>query len=308
MKISAIDIGTNTALLLVAEVDNSGQITVLNHQQNFPRLGRSLNETGNIPANSIDNIISILNDFIYTSKRFQVDSIVIAATSAVRDANNRDEFIAQIKNKCGIAVNVLSGKDEAELTFRGAISGFDLQINDLIVLDIGGGSTEVIQSIGGAINGDSLQIGAVRLFEKYFKNSPLSLELTDEVCKQINLAFDLISYLPSNLKTLIGVAGTVTTLGCLDQNIAKFEVDNLKGYSLSFQSIEKWSRTLLYLHPDQILKLSDAAIGRSDILPAGVLILKEFMKRYGFKNILTSERGLRYGMVLNEWKKKISKQ
>ncbi|MBI5476932.1 MAG: hypothetical protein HY964_09390 [Ignavibacteriales bacterium] len=303
MIISAIDIGTNTTLQLIAEVNEGGNISVLDHQQRFPRLGNDLKSTGFISDISINKLISIIDEFTKISNKFNVNSTVIFATRAMRECSNKNEIIHRIEKIYGKRINVITAEKEAELTFLGTVNCFKNTPNDIVVLDIGGGSTEIIELRKEAIAYNSLPLGAVSLFENYFRTQTQSDDNQKPAAKYLHHIFNTIPNPPSNNKMLVGVAGTVTTLACLDQNLKMFEIDKIKGYNLKLDNIIKWSKILFHLSPEEILNLSDAAIGREDILPTGVFILKEFMEYFKFYEITVSERGLRYGMVLEEWNK-----
>lgn len=302
MRIAAVDIGTNTILLLIADVDNAGNIHLLNHQQRFPRLGRKVEGSQIIDPGIFDDVASIINDYKSISRNLQVDVFIVSATSAVRDAENQKIFLDFINLKCGCEIKVLSGDEEAELTFLGAMSGFDFPPENSIVLDIGGGSTEITQYISGKLKGESFQIGAVRLSQNYFLHSPPLNSEIENAKEYIHKHLSSIKYPPSDMKIIIGVAGTATTLACLDQGLKYFLIERVKGYHLSAIDIKRWALKLLSMESSEIFQLSDATIGREDIIGAGALILDEIMKKFGFQEIVVSERGLRYGMVLNEWK------
>jgi exopolyphosphatase/guanosine-5'-triphosphate,3'-diphosphate pyrophosphatase len=177
MIVAAIDIGTNTLLLLVAEIDEHGTMRQLEHQQRLPRLGKDVDRTGAIGASAFDRIAWIVQEYKHLAQQLHADRIVACATSAVRDASNRDEFRDFLEKNTGIAVEILSGDEEAVLAYRGALSGIK-RAGPFVVVDIGGGSTQLIYQQPGGGNGNavlhrfSLQIGAVRLTERNFKHDP----------------------------------------------------------------------------------------------------------------------------------------
>ncbi|MBA4313358.1 MAG: Ppx/GppA family phosphatase [Chlorobiaceae bacterium] len=302
MRIAAVDIGTNTILLLIADVDDNGNIHLLDHQQQFPRLGSNVDGSQIINPEIFDKVASIINDYKTISHNLRVDSFIVCATSAVRDAANQNIFLDFIESECGCKIMVLSGKEEAELTFLGGTSGFRFPPEETVVLDIGGGSTEITQYISGELKGESLQIGAVRLTERFFLHSPPTNLEIKSAKEDIAAHLSLIQNPPSSLKFVVGVAGTLTTLACLAQGIKHFQIEKIRGYHLSPRNVDLWTATLLSLVPTEILKLSDATIGRVDIIGTGALILDEMIKKFGFQDIIVSERGLRHGMVLKEWK------
>jgi exopolyphosphatase / guanosine-5'-triphosphate,3'-diphosphate pyrophosphatase len=303
MRIAAIDIGTNTCLLLIVDIDDSGILHIVDHQQRFPRIGRQVNRSNVIQQNAFNEVSAILSDYRTIAQTSHADRIIACATSAVRDANNKDDFLSFVQNSTGIMVELLSGPEEATLSYIGAISGLEDQSKPSVVLDIGGGSTEFSFSIKGNIHSQSLQIGAVRITEKYFSAQPPK---RDEILHATECIDRILRSIDSHRfkdTMLIGVAGTVTTLACLVQDLKTFRLEKISGYILSLFHVETWLDRLTRMNTDDILQLSDATSGRADILTGGVLILSLFMRRFGFSEITVSERGLRYGLAFREWKR-----
>lgn len=350
MRIASIDIGTNTTLLLIADVDLiTGNLTPIHHEQRFPRIGKDVDEKKQIQLSAFERTRAILSDYQQIITQYSVEKIVASATSAVRDSENRQDFVTYLKNETGISVDIISGEEEAYLTYLGAVSGLSTDViaspalgwtwqspntqeksNNLIVIDIGGGSTEIsYKDSSNNFNKTSLQVGSVRLTERYFKHNPPTKEEIEQAsnfiithlagvilneAKQMPTARreesskshgeEILLQLKRNqndknaLFHLIGVAGTVTTLACLDQGLLDFEVTKVSGYSLSKDKVQFWFDKLSMLPTNEIQKLSNTTQGRADILTAGSLILLEFMKQFGFNEIIVSERGLRYGMAL----------
>jgi len=303
MRVASIDIGTNAVLLLIADIDDNSVIKPVEHQQRFPRLGKEVDYKYIISPSAFETVTNVLNEYKNLSQQYEVDTIIACATSAVRDSSNKNEFIKHLKEITGIYVEVLSGEDEALLTYKGAVSGLTTHNKQIVVLDIGGGSTEISFKRDNVFIFHSLQIGAVRLTERYFKHNPP----TDEEIQLTNAAilseFLRLGDIEFSSYFLVGVAGTVTTLACLDQDLNEFDVKRVSGYRLTYECVEEWSNKLIKMKSSQIRSLSNTTEGRADILPAGVLILRNFMKQFNSKEILVSERGLRYGMAFREWEK-----
>lgn len=315
MRLSVIDIGTNTMLMLIGEfVRSSFSITTLLDMQRIPRLGEGVDESKNIHPDSIGKAILLLNEYKNISKQYGVKKIVVTATSFLRDAHNKNEFISKIKDETGFDIEILSGEEEAKWTFWGGT--FDqLRITNekkrICLIDIGGGSTEISFSdslpgtltkesiLNQTIQNYSLDIGAVRLKEKYKILQPPT---EDSVSK----AEDYIEKQLANLikkydsAELIGVAGTVTTLAAIKLKLTYFEKENIEGLEISFNEIEDIFGMLIKKNIHELNQLGNYMEGRSDIIITGLLILKTFMRIYSVKKIKVSIKGLRYGIFLRE--------
>ncbi len=309
MRLAGIDIGTNTVLLLVADIGEDGALTPVHNEQRLPRLGRNVASKKEIQPAAFDRIGWVLNEFKNLAVQLGADRISACATSAVRDAANRDAFLNHLRSTTGLNVEVLPGQEEAYWSFRGAMSGIS-SVSRPVVIDIGGGSTEVIFPAGlWAVEGRnslrylSFQLGSVRLTERYLQHDPPHDSEIEAAQIEIRSQWNGMQELERGGYALIGVAGTVTTLACLDQGLSDFDERRVSGYRLSREHVEQWFRKLAGMTKREIEGLSGAAVGRADILTAGVLILDEFIARYGFGEILVSERGLRYGLVIREWER-----
>jgi exopolyphosphatase/guanosine-5'-triphosphate,3'-diphosphate pyrophosphatase len=308
MRFASIDIGTNTLLMLIADVLPDGTIIPLHHEQRLPRLGRDVDSLGTIRPGAFDRIAWIINDFLAIAKQHAADHVIACATSAVRDARNGAEFTSHIRRTTGLELEVLTGNQEAEYTFIGATSGFRSFERPVAVIDIGGGSTELSYRKPGTTNGDlhleqySMQIGAVRLTERFLSSLPPARADLASAADLVHEELAAIRNPGFFQYQLIGVAGTVTTLACLDLNMKHFDVERLSGYVMPLEKVNGWFQRLSSLRSEEIAGLSFATIGREDILTAGILILREAMQTLGFGSVTVSERGLRYGYLLSKWK------
>lgn len=301
MTIATIDIGTNTVLLLVAQADGAGTITPLVYEQRVPRLGKGVDAARNLQPDAMNRVMEVLREYTSIMARHSPDKTVVAATSAVRDAHNRAELINLVKREAGLDIEVLSGKEEALWTYRGAISGVP-DLERATVLDIGGGSTEITVGDRTRISHTiSLDIGSVRLTERFFKHDPpthpeLEAAITsveDELARPRGFDF--------RGTRLIGVAGTATALAMLAQDLREFSIHAIINYRLTYDHINTLFRTLRSMRSSDILALSTVMEGRSDIIIAGSLILREVMAHYKFSEMIVSERGVRYGLAIREW-------
>jgi exopolyphosphatase/guanosine-5'-triphosphate,3'-diphosphate pyrophosphatase len=300
MTIATIDIGTNTVLLLVAEIDSAGRIKTLAYEQRVPRLGRGVDQHRNLHQDSMERVVDVLNEYKTTMAQYRPVRIVVCGTSAVRDAHNRDEFVGMVRERTGFDLEVLSGEEEAQWTYRGAISGIP-GVQKATVVDIGGGSTEITTGDREHITHKvSLDIGSVRLTERCFKHDPPT---HPELEKAIEIAEEELfkaKDFPFSGSTLIGVAGTATSLAILNQGLREFRVEAVTNYRLKLEDVYALFRSLRGMPSSQIHSLSAVMEGRADVIAAGVLILREIMAHFKFEEMIVSERGVRYGLVVRE--------
>ncbi len=306
MAIAVVDIGTNTVLLLVAEMDRTGRLSTLEYQQRVPRLGRGVDERKVLQRDSMERVISVLLEYRTIATRYQPDVMSVCGTSAVRDASNRDEFAALVKAKTGFSLEILTGEEEALWTYRGAISGIP-GVRSAVVVDIGGGSTELTSGTAQQIlSKASLDVGSVRLTERLVKHDPpLPIELAavrNTVSSSLASASALLSRTPGKV---IGVAGTATTLALLHQQRRSFDLSAVSGYTLHRDAVSGLVSRLTRLSRIEILRLAEYMEGRNDIITAGAIMLEEIMGFLGAEEVIVSERGVRYGIALREWEKRV---
>lgn len=294
MRIAAVDIGTNTVLLLVAEIAG-GRITPLLEAQRLPRIGRGVAASGTLSGGALAALTAILREYSAASLDAGAVSLTACATSPLRDASNSVWFIGETERETGVRIEVLTGREEALLTHAGAVS--NRGPGPWAVVDIGGGSTEIIAPGGdGGVDAQSLQLGAVRLTERYFRHTPA---LPEEIRAARGEIDELLAAVPpAEGARLLGVAGTATTLAALDAGIPAFDAGIVDGYLLGAGRIAAWCETLAGLTPGEILGRCAAAAGREDILAAGALILDGVARRLRCDSVTVSVRGLRYGIAL----------
>jgi exopolyphosphatase/guanosine-5'-triphosphate,3'-diphosphate pyrophosphatase len=226
--------------------------------------------------------------------------VILCGTSAVREALNREEFIDRVARETGLSLEALSGEDEAYWTYRGALSGLH-DIQRATVVDIGGGSTEIVIGTGKAINRTiSLQIGSVRLTERFLRHDPPTHPELEAAITEVENALALAGDFPFAGSTLVGVAGTATSLALLAQGAPASDARAVSGYRMPYVVVDHLFRTLRSMPSGMIRNLSTVMEGRADVITAGAFILREVMAHFGFNEVIVSERGVRYGLVLRE--------
>jgi len=305
MTYAVIDIGTNTVLLLVATVSPKSRITPLAYEQRIPRLGKGVDQHRVLHPDSMMRVVEVLKEYRELSAPFCPDLSIVCGTSAVRDAANRDAFAALVKQETGFTLEVLTGEEEALWTYRGAISGSP-ELSRATVVDIGGGSTEIIVGSRTSIEQrTSIDIGSVRLTEKFFRHDPPAESEIQMARAAIVDGLKATSGFRFVGSTLVGVAGTATTLAMLAQGLLEFDIRAVTNFRMTRDTVEHLCRTLRAMTVSKIRDLSSVMAGRADVIVAGTLILSEVMARGHFTEVIVSERGVRYGLALREAEKRI---
>ncbi len=307
MRIASLDIGTNTILLLIAEVDKNGITKVLHDEQVIARLGKGVDADRTINRETFRRAADFLRTYKHTCDMFSVNKIVAVGTSALRDAKNRDEFCEYIQQQVGISIDVISGNEEAQWTYRGGISEFldaPHRAEQYSVIDIGGGSTEII--IGNRttiLSKTSIDIGSVRITERILKFSPPDDSAIIEADEFIHSQIKSSAVGNINNTFSVGVAGTLTTLAALHQRLPSYIPDKVSGYTLSYDDAGSMFGLLKDKSVEQIRTFPQISAGREDIILAGIMILMGCMESCSIDTITVSDRGLRYGIILKEIEK-----
>ncbi len=300
---ASIDIGTNTALLLVAGIDE-GKLTVLREEQRVPRLGKGVDNDGKLSPESIERVLDVINEYqkLLSDEYPEIKKVIVTGTSAVRDAANRKDLTQAIKKKSGWTLRILSGVEEAEWTFAGALSMLpeDRRRGKAAVLDIGGGSTEVAMgSDQTLIDRFSFSMGSIRFTERYLSGDPPS-ELEIEQCRNaVSKEFKEHPFSISPDIQMIGVAGTVTSLAFILLNLTSYDPERISNYLLDKSDIKRFIEYFSTHTVEQALKKWPIVMnGRADVMLAGLLILEGFLSKYSLNKIRVSTGGIRHGAVL----------
>lgn len=289
MRSAAVDIGTNTLLMTIGERAPDGTLRVLRDEHSIARLGAGVETSGNIGSEAIERATNILRHYRTICDELNVQTVVAVGTSALRDAANRDEVCAALGNIIGTEIRVIDGATEAALSFIGTAESK----SPAIVIDIGGGSSEIIAGRNGLIEcRESVNIGAVRLTERFFNTLPPEKEAVSAVTEFIfrQLPDTLPAYHP------IAVAGTATTLAAIA--CGGFFPERIHGYKLSLDEATVITERLLRLSLPEIIAIPGVHSQRADILPAGAVILISIMKKFAWSTCTINTRGLRFGVLL----------
>ena len=322
MRVAVVDMGTNSTRLLVAEVEGGRIALALERQSRVTRLGRGVDSSGRLADEAIDETCAAIGDYRVRLERLGVDRVVSLATSAVRDASNGDAFLAELRERFALDVRILEGSEEARLTYLGAVA--DRKPADgTLVIDIGGGSTELIVGRGADLRAHaSLQLGVVRHSERHLHSNPPAAAELEALAADVRgvIGAEIERWevaepsragasprdaeaarggaAPDGVAIGIAVAGTATSLAAIDLALDPYDPDAVHGHGLSLEAIQRHlsrlaaaplaeRREVTGLHPD-----------RAPTIVAGVVILIQAMRAFDLAEIEVSEHDLLYGAAL----------
>ena len=285
MRVGVVDLGTNSTRLLVAEVDDGHVEEVARHTQ-ITRLGEGVDERRKLLPLPIARVRNVLADYRRELEELGAERVLAIGTSAIRDAENGEAFLGEVEWSYGFATRLLSGSDEAQLTRRGVANGRELG-DDTLVLDVGGGSTELIT----ARERRSLDVGSVRLTERHIHSDPPTDEELEAAARAVR--DELPSLEPDGA---IGVAGTITTLAALE--LGGYDPQRVHGYRLSREGVGAQLDRLASLPLAQRRELAGLEPERAPVIVAGAVIVREVLDRYGLAGLEVSERDILHGAAL----------
>lgn len=297
MPFATIDIGTNAVLLLIGEKTTSGKINSIYEEAQLTRLGQGLGNSNVLHPDGMQRTLDVLKSYARTSVKHLCMPIVAVGTSALRRARNASEFVARVRNEAGIDIQIIGGDEEAALSFDAARAEFG---DNIIVIDIGGGSTEFIWKTKTGLHTQSLLLGAVTLQENFGRNDPL--DALDAVEMEA-FVMEKISELPKSAlhetrgMTLVGIAGTVTTLAAMSLKLLKYDHAQVHGHVLSILDVEGLIGELLPLTIEDRKKLPGLEPKRADVIYPGAVILQEAMEHFGKDKVIACHHGIRWGLA-----------
>lgn len=297
MKLGAIDIGTNSMRLLVADVQDK-KLVSREKYINTTRIGQGVDENGYITDEAMERNITALYEFSQMCKEKGCEKVRCMGTSALRDAVNRDVFIEKAREKSGIKVEVIAGEKEAELGFRGVLMGASAEGN-LLILDIGGGSTEFIfGNNDGIIKSVSIDIGALRLTEKFRgfeKDAELYSEMINFIKEKTN---DIIEYLREcEISTVCGIGGTITSMSAINQKLEVYSMEKVHQSVITAEDADDISEMLRHSTEEDRKSMKGLQPKRADIITAGAVILDTIIKSLDIDRVVVSEYDNLEGLV-----------
>lgn len=292
MLVAAIDVGSNSTRLLVAEVSREGKVIPRERGLITTRLGQGI-EKKYLQPGAVDRTLKAVDHFYQQARGLGAVSVVIAATSAVRDAVNRAEFVRRVKDALGLEVMVLSGREEAFYTYRGVLAGLESLSGREVLFDLGGGSTEFIWPSGAQVHLESVDVGAVRATEGAYTDAKIN-DLLIPALKKIRSA---------GVLGLVGVGGTVTNLAAMVQKLQVYDPARVHGYVLKLGQVVELLDLLKATPLPERKKIPGLQPERADIIEAGARIVKLIMQNLNMQSVTVSEADLLYGLVAEKGQK-----
>ncbi len=299
-RVAAFDCGTNSLRLLVADIDvGAGTSKDLVREMRIVRLGQGVDRTRRIAEASLGRVFGAVEEYMRVVLAHDVKSIRFCATSAARDAENSEEFLTGIRERTGVLPEVLDGDEEARVSFAGATRDLPPMPEPLLVIDIGGGSTELIlgDADGSIVAAESLDIGSVRLNERHLAGDPPSKEEIAAAVSDIEQALDGCSVDPADAGAVIGVAGTVTTLAAAVLDLDAYDPTLIHHSVLRPDAVQGAVTRLLAMEVAQRKGLPYMHPGRADVIGAGGLILDRVLRRTTVSSMLVSEHDILDGIA-----------
>lgn len=307
MKLASIDIGTNSMRLLITDYEN-----IFSNREkyvNITRMGGSVDSTGKLSDEAIERNIQSLKTFAKQAKDANATEIYAMGTSALRDSKNKDVFVKRAKNEAGVDVEIIKGVDEAYLGFMGISAGISID-GYVLMIDIGGGSTELVIGCesSGIVYSKSIDVGALRMTEKFVKHDPPSdgdIRLMREyIEKQLSQEISLIKSF--ELKGAVGIGGTATTISAIAQELKVYDTNRVHNSKISGEKIKEILSMILPMTQEGRVNIAGLQPQRADIITAGIVILDEIMTKLSLEEIIISEydnlEGLIYKKVLEKSK------
>ena len=301
MPVAAIDIGTNTVLLLVAERDASGQLVALEERATITRLGEGVDKTRTLAPAAIERTNAAIDRYADIVDRLGVQRVDVVGTSAMRDAGGGEAVRGHVKAKLGVEARTISGDEEARLTFAGALSGIPSvgTSSHVRVFDIGGGSTEVVhgdRAKSAVLFAHSYDVGSVRLTERHVKSDPPTQAELTAVRESARSAFASVPAFESDLPP-VGIAGTMTTLAAVSLKMEVYDGARVHGLRMPVTEIERVITELARLPQEQRCAVPGLEPKRADVIVAGGLIALADLEHVGASELMISDRGVRWGLA-----------
>ena len=300
-RFAFIDIGTNTILCLIAELRDGGRFRVLDDLAEITRLGEGVDRTGSISLEGEQRSSSVLRRYLDTCKTLGVEEVIAVGTSALRDARNSLEVRQRWRAELGLDVRVIAGDAEAGYSFLAVQKGLSLSGQELLVIDIGGGSTEVIRgNESGVTRALSTNLGSVRLTERFLRSDPVSAEEFADMNSAIDRELDGLQEHWLDLRASaiwVGIAGTFTTLAAVEKQLTRYSHSRVHGSNLTHPEVQRQVRLFQSKTLAERKTIPGLEPKRADVILAGACLIDRMMMLFGARQLIVSDQGVRYGLL-----------
>ena len=299
-RVAAFDCGTNSLRLLIADLDpGTAEMTELVREMRIVRLGQGVDRTGRIAEESMARAFAALDEYAALVAEHRPEVMRFCATSAARDATNAAEFTSAVEQRLGVRPDVIDGDEEARASFAGVTRVLGDTPEPVLVLDIGGGSTELIlgSADGTVAAARSLDIGSVRMTERYFTSDPPTRDQVAALCADVDAALDGCDVDPAAARTVVGVAGTVTTVAAGVLDLPAYDRERIHLARLGREEVHATAAELVAMTSDERRSLGYLHPGRVDVIAAGALILDRVLRRTGVDELVVSESDILDGIA-----------
>jgi exopolyphosphatase/guanosine-5'-triphosphate,3'-diphosphate pyrophosphatase len=298
---AVIDIGTNSTLLLIGTLNKYGKVESVLQRFHVTRLGEGVHINGSLTDPAMDRTLKVLDDYDLEIRQQAQITVHAIGTQALRVAANANEFIARVKDRYDWDLQVISGEEEARFSFLGALDAIDAGKSEVIVMDVGGGSTEIISGLNESISGhQSLPLGVVRAGEKLKMKENLDSADCKTLVDWAESCFQQLAFPVPMIAKLIGVGGTITTLAAIKEAMQTYDPEKINGYILDTDNLWSLFERLNALSIEERRNIPGLVRGREDVIVYGTLLFIAFMDFAGINQIIASDRGLRFGYL--KWK------
>jgi exopolyphosphatase / guanosine-5'-triphosphate,3'-diphosphate pyrophosphatase len=297
-RVAIVDVGTNSARLLVADVED-GRVAPVERRSTVTRLGRGVDLSGRLSAEAIEDACAAIEPYVVTLRELDAEIVDVVATSAVRDAGNGSAFVAELRERFALSARVLDGEEEARLTYLGATSEHS-PTEPTLVVDIGGGSTELVVGSGDEISfHTSMQAGVVRHTERHIASDPPTAVDLDALATDVRGLIEEAVPAGTEASAAIAVAGTPTSLAAIDLGLEPYDPQRVQGHILTLPAIQHMLSQLASSPLDERVEIPGLHPDRAPTIVAGVVILVETMRAFGLDRVEASEHDILYGAAIS---------
>lgn len=296
-RYATLDVGSNSVLIYIAEKDESGDFKTLEDRALITKLGEDLKETGILKPEAMDRTIEALKEFKELMDSYNVDEYVAIGTMALREAKNSKDFLERVEKEAGIKIEVISGEEEARLSHFAVVMGLGIKNEDVVIFDIGGGSTEFIISKGPEIQDKfSLNLGALVLTNKFLKSNPVKREEHEALLSYLRGELEKVSF-PDKLDKAIGMGGNVTSITAVKFGMKKYDPDKVQGAVLTKEEVSNQIEMYLSKTVEERKSIIGLQPKRAETILAGATILYAILERIKKDSFVASDRGIRHGLM-----------